>query len=80
MQKYKKIYKQKLKIIDIKIQRVSKFINNGGIEELILLCLKNNPSLKENLKKLLEYEVSTIKNNAPYIVQSWKYYKRFLEL
>ena len=80
MQKSNNIYKQNLEIINLKIQSINRFIDNGGIEELILLCLKNNSFLKENLKKLLEYEISTIKNNAPHILKSWKYYKQFLEL
>lgn len=64
--KFKRIYKQELEIIKRNIECIIRFIDNGRIEKLILSCLKENKELKEQL----EYEVLTIKNNAPYILES----------
>lgn len=55
------------------------FCDNGGFEKIILEYFNNNIEMKKYIKKYLDYELTTIKENAPKIIQSWKYYNNFLE-
>lgn len=74
------IYTKILKEIEEKINKLKTFINNGGIEYIILDSFKDNLNIKNNLKEFLEYEVSNIRQNAPHIIESWDFYQKFLKL
>lgn len=70
---------EKFDFISEQIHQLEAFVKNGGIENLIIKTLKNNSSIQKHLKEFLEYEVSSIQQNAPQIVESWAYYQKFLQ-
>lgn len=70
---------KKFDCISEQIRQLEIFITNGGIENLIIHILKKHSSIQKQLKRFLEYEVSSIQQNAPKIVENWTYYQKFVQ-
>lgn len=49
-------------------------------EEEIIQYFKENKNHFNKFKELLEYETSNVRKYAPHIVESWIYYKKFLNI
>lgn len=53
------------------------YLNSYAKEEDVLLYFKNHRNLALSFKKILDKELSHIKEHRPDIVASWKYYAKF---
>jgi len=56
------------------------YLNSYAKEEDVLLYFKNHRNLALSFKKILDKELSHIKEHRPDIVASWKYYAKFESL
>ncbi|EAH7694012.1 DUF2972 domain-containing protein, partial [Campylobacter jejuni] len=60
-------------------KKANERLENMVKEEDVLNYLKEHQDLGKKIKNILDYELQHIKEHRPDIINSWEYYKKFLE-